>query len=210
MSLKIGKIYSAVILSVSVILTMSHIIWCFVDKTSTIYPPSMLIIAVAYGLPILIFVIVCVKVWRASLGLGVLDAIFLSVIAVIFITMVLHTTIDGLVKSDFINSYFNIPIIYTIPTAIIGIIWLLMSTHPTKNDKLSSKILYSLTLAAISAMVIHCGTLCIIHLADNGTTGAPWWVLPLVFGLAYLLLALVFYIAYYICIKVQRHKIKKF
>ena len=168
----------------------------------------MLIIAVAYGLPIIIFAVSCTKAWRTALGLGVLDVIFLSVIAVIFITMVLHTTIDGFVRSNFINSYFNIPIIYTIPTALIGIIWLLIATRPTISDSLCPKILYSLSLVSVLAMIIHCGTLCLVHLADNGTTGAPWWVMPLVFGLAYLLLALAFYIAYRICKKAQRNRIK--
>ena len=205
MSLKTGKIYSAAILCLSVIFTAAHLIWFATFLTThSIGFGSLLLIVIAYGMPLAIFTFAFRLTRRDSAVWKVADTMFLSVTAAIFIAMAVHTTIDGVVKGDFFNSYFNIPIIYAIPTAVIGVAWLLARTRPTKNDKVCPKILYFLALSAIAVMVIHCGTLCLVNLADNGTTGAPWWVLPLAFGLGYLVLALLLYIAYYICKKVRR------
>lgn len=206
MSLKTGKIYSAAILCLSVIFTAAHLIWFATFLTThSIGFGSLLLIVIAYGMPLAIFTFAFRLTRRDSAVWKVADTMFLSVTAAIFIAMAVHTTIDGVVKGDFFNSYFNIPIIYAIPTAVIGIVWLLTHTRPTKNDTLCPKILYFLALSAIAVMIIHCGTLCLVNLADNGTTGAPWWVLPLAFGLGYLVLALLLYIAFYICKKVRRH-----
>ena len=205
MSLKTGKIYSAAILCLSVIFTAAHLIWFATFLTThSIGFGSLLLIVIAYGMPLAIFTFAFRLTRRDSAVWKVADTMFLSVTAAIFIAMAVHTTIDGVVKGDFFNSYFNIPIIYAIPTAVIGIVWLLTHTRPTKSDTLCPKILYFLALSAIAVMIIHCGTLCLVNLADHGTTGAPWWVLPLAFGLGYLVLALLLYIAYYICKKVRR------
>lgn len=205
MSLKTGKIYSAAILCLSVIFTAAHLIWFATFLTThSIGFGSLLLIVIAYGMPLAIFTFAFRLTRRDSALWKVADTMFLSVTAAIFIAMAVHTTIDGVVKGDFFNSYFNIPIIYAIPTAVIGIVWLLTHTRPTKSDTLCPKILYFLALSAIAVMIIHCGTLCLVNLADNGTTGAPWWVLPLAFGLGYLVLALLLYIAFYICKKVRR------
>lgn len=205
MTLRTGKIYSAAILCLSVIFTAAHLIWFATFLTThSIGFGSLLLIVIAYGMPLAIFTFAFRLTRRDSAVWKVADTMFLSVTAAIFIAMAVHTTIDGVVKGDFFNSYFNIPIIYAIPTAVIGIVWLLTHTRPTKSDTLCPKILYFLALSAIAVMIIHCGTLCLVNLADNGTTGAPWWVLPLAFGLGYLVLALLLYIAYYICKKVRR------
>lgn len=206
MTLRTGKIYSAAILCLSVIFTAAHLIWFATFLTThSIGFGSLLLIVIAYGMPLAIFTFAFRLTRRDSAVWKVADTMFLSVTAAIFIAMAVHTTIDGVVKGDFFNSYFNIPIIYAIPTAVIGIVWLLTHTRPTKSDTLCPKILYFLALSAIAVMIIHCGTLCLVNLADNGTTGAPWWVLPLAFGLGYLVLALLLYIAFYICKKVRRH-----
>lgn len=205
MTLRTGKIYSAAILCLSVIFTAAHLIWFATFLTThSIGFGSLLLIVIAYGMPLAIFTFAFRLTRRDSAVWKVADTMFLSVTAAIFIAMAVHTTIDGVVKGDFFNSYFNIPIIYAIPTAVIGIVWLLTHTRPTKSDTLCPKILYFLALSAIAVMIIHCGTLCLVNLADNGTTGAPWWVLPLAFGLGYLVLALLLYIAFYICKKVRR------
>ena len=206
MTLRTGKIYSEAILCLSVIFTAAHLIWLATFLTThSIGFGSLLLIVIAYGMPLAIFTFAFRLTRRDSAVWKVADTMFLSVTAAIFIAMAVHTTIDGVVKGDFFNSYFNIPIIYAIPTAVIGIVWLLTHTRPTKSDTLCPKILYFLALSAIAVMIIHCGTLCLVNLADNGTTGAPWWVLPLAFGLGYLVLALLLYIAFCICKKVRRH-----
>lgn len=205
MTLRTGKIYSAAILCLSVIFTAAHLIWFATFLTThSIGFGSLLLIVIAYGMPLAIFTFAFRLTRRDSAVWKVADTMFLSATAAIFIAMAVHTTIDGVVKGDFFNSYFNIPIIYAIPTAVIGIVWLLTHTRPTKSDTLCPKILYFLALSAIAVMIIHCGTLCLVNIADNGTTGAPWWVLPLAFGLGYLVLALLLYIAFYICKKVRR------
>lgn len=205
MSLKTGKIYSAAVLCLSIAFTAAHLIWfAALLTTHPIGFGSLLLIVIAYGMPLAIFTFAFRLTRRDSAVWKVADTMFLSVTAAIFIAMAVHTTIDGVVKGDFFNSYFNIPIIYAIPTAVIGIVWLLTHTRPTKSDTLCPKILYFLALSAIAVMIIHCGTLCLVNIADNGTTGAPWWVLPLAFGLGYLVLALLLYIAFYICKKVRR------
>ncbi len=186
-------------LCTAIAVTVAHLIWIIAYSAAgrfAVDVQSMLLNILPYGIPIAAFALSLRLVARAEKMWGISDVVFFSLILLTFVAMALHVTIEGVI-GDFIAVYFNVPIVYAIPLAAIGIVWLIVRARPRGDLPKVGKILYFVPIAVLAAMVVHCGILSAVALSRmTTTTGASWWVIPLAFGLLYLLVAFVLFGVY--------------
>lgn len=161
---------------------------------------------IAYGLPVLLSVWAC-KEWKKEQPRWHMeDNVMGGLLAASFFAMVIHVTIEAFL-SNMINSYFNLPLIYTIPISIFALAWWMIRIKPTAETDRIGKILFTLPPLAICAMIVHCTISIIIETTNNSmTTSAPWWVMPLLIGLIYLVAALLLLIPYLVYTAIQKRK----
>lgn len=206
--MKYNKLIINILFWFSIAATCGQLIWVLLDMI--IYKQdafgSLFLNVIAYGLPILVSAWACREWKKEQPRWHMEDNVLGGLLALSFIVMVIHVTIYGLL-SDFINSYFNLPIIYTIPIVLFGFVWWIVRIKPTSDTKLLGKILYALPIITICAMIVHCTISCIVEIIKTSiASGAPWWVMPLIIGLIYLVVALLLLIPYLIYTKIQKRK----
>lgn len=161
---------------------------------------------IAYGLPVLLSVWACREWKKEQPRWHTEDNVLGGLLTASFVAMVVHVTIYALL-SDILYSYFNLPLIYTIPITLFGLVWWIVRIKPTTQATKISKILYLLPIVTICAMIIHCTISCIVETIRISTaTGAPWWVMPLVIGLIYLGATLLLLIPYLVYTSIQKRK----
>lgn len=163
-------------------------------STPTVDPQSMLLNFLPYGLPILIFGLAGRSYesdkprWSRS---GVVNMVLFTLT---FIAMSAHVTLAFFYSNNsFANSYFNIPIIYTVPLLLFAVLW-----YGTKNivnlrgergafGKLIS-VLPKLILIAMAVHIIIASVAEILRQSGGlPSTSAPWWVIPLIITTCYII-----------------------
>ncbi len=161
---------------------------------------------VAYGLPILLSAWACREWKKEQPRWHTEDNVLGGLLTASFVAMVIHVTVEAFL-SDIINSYFNLPLIYTIPIALLGLAWWMIRMKPTADTDRLGKILFALPPLAICAMIVHCSIACIIELfREPFTTSFPWWTMPLLIGLIYLVATLLLLIPYLVYTAIQKRK----
>ncbi len=194
------KIYTVLWL-LSIVAAVAHLAWCVIESIDrfSIGIESFLLNVLPYGIPMVAFARARGRYKkeeaRPAKGEGVFGVLF----ALSYLVMLAHVTAAGLSTDKlgnpvaFINVYFNIPIIYLVPMALFGIADMHARAKPSKDATKTAKILYALPLVLLWGMVGHCGIVCAIEYTNRSlSSSAPWWIMPLVIGFAYLAAALVF------------------
>lgn len=161
---------------------------------------------IAYGLPVLLSVWACREWKKEQPRWHMEDNVLGGLLAASFVAMVVHVTVEAFL-SDMINSYFNLPLIYTIPISIFALAWWMIRIKPTAETDRVGKILFALPPLAICAMIVHCSIACVIELfREPSSTSFPWWTMPLLIGLIYLGATLLLLIPYLVYTSIQKRK----
>lgn len=158
----------------------------------TVDPQSILLNLFPYGLPILIFALAVRSCatdkprWSRS---GIAN---MTLFALTFIAMSAHVTLAFFYsKNSFINVYFNVPIIYLVPLLLFSILWLGTKNVTMNQGKkgVFGKLISILPKLLLIAMVIHTVIASVAEIVRQSggipSTSAPWWVMPLVISLGY-------------------------
>ncbi len=154
---------------------------------------SMVMNLIPYGLPVLVFASArraCANDkprWSRS------GFFSMALFALSFLAMSIHVTIAFFYANEsFINIYFNLPIIYSVPLLLFAILWL--GTKKVVAVRGEAGILGKLITASpailLVAMIIHVASASIMEIIrqTNGPlmTSAPWWVTSLLVSFAYI------------------------
>lgn len=190
MTAKKLKTASVTVLWAAVAAAAAHFVWVAAIGASIDFG-SIFLNIVSYGVPVLVFVLAARLFGREKSAAGMADAVFFALGASVYFAMALHVTIAGAV-GDMLSEYLNVPVCYLPFIAAIGLVWLFVRIRPAADAGRVHKVLYALPVVSLAEMVIHCGALCIAELVRDGSvSSAPWWTMPLVCGLCYLVAALV-------------------
>ncbi len=181
-----NKIIPSILFWTSIIAAVAHLIWCAFDKMS-IGIESIFLNVLPYGIPIFAFA-------RARKGEAVsrADNVLCTLFSLSYLAMIVHVTVAGIIDNDsFTNIYLNLPLIYLFPITLFGLGWMLVHTMPRKGSRVMHKILYTVLLLVIGAMVLHCGIVAvrsIIRYASGPiATSFPWWASALYTFLYYVI-----------------------
>lgn len=194
------KILSDIMICLSAVFAVAHFIWCMVDGRFDLQ--SLMLNVIPYGLPIIIFVVVRCGFQRENPRWDKSDSVFAILFSLIYLAMVLHVTFAGAI-SDFADIYFNVPVIYAIVIAFTGLAWGIARTKPNADTSVIFKVLYVLVILTLAAMVVHCGILFIgewIRMRNTTSipsSSFPWWTMPLLIALLYIVFAGVLFFVYY-------------
>lgn len=211
MKINFHKLLSDVLCWLSIAFAVAHFIWC--AGVGYFDLQSLLLNVIPYGVPVFTFVLVRREFRRESPRWNKADTVFYVLLTLIYLAMILHVTVQGII-ADFTNVYFNVPIIYSIPITLTDVLWLIIRMKPEPHSTVIVKILYTLPLITIVTMVVHCGVLLIIewtrNINNNGfpQTSFPWWGMPLLFGILYLLGVVLLFALYVLYRYVQNRKEK--
>lgn len=190
MTAKKLKTASVTVLWAAVAAAVAHFVWVAAIGASIDFG-SVFLNIVSYGVPVLVFVLAARLFGCEKSAAGMADAVFFALGASVYFAMALHVTIAGAV-GDMLSEYLNVPVCYLPFIAAIGLVWLFVRIRPAADAGMVHKVLYALPVVSLAAMVIHCGALCIAELVRDGSvSSAPWWTMPLLCGLCYLVAALV-------------------
>lgn len=197
------RICGEVLFWVSIAAAVIHFVWAAVVSRQGGGLQGALLNVLPYGLPILTFALVRRALRRAEPCWGRADILFAALFSLCYLAMIVHVTVGG-IAGDFDHVYYNMPLLYAIPLAAVGLVWAAVRIRPTAEMPVAGKILYALPFAALAAMCIHCGTLAIIEGMRGVTSSFPWWAAPLLCSIPYLLAALALFGAYAVYRRVCR------
>ena len=174
-------------LFLSVFVAVAHFVMLFVSNDMAIELESMILNVIPYGLPIFLFYLArraCKKDAKAWSGRG---GFMMALFIVCFLVMSAHVTLGFFsAKESFINVYFNVPILYTVPLLLLAILWAALKTS-YKTRPAKKTFFGKLPWLLLLAMLVHCCVVSVIALCGTEvTTSAPWWVSPLLISLAYI------------------------
>lgn len=198
----------------SITVTFLHLIFLVISNTMAVGIESLLLNAIPYGLPILVFSSArracrAEKPRWSKAGFVMMTTFILS-----FLAMSAHVTLAFfLAKEAFINIYFNVPILYAVPLLLFAMLWLAMRRAPVKRSRketLVGKFLSALPVFVLIAMLVHCGVVAAIEIYRQVSgplaTSAPWWVMPLLVAFWYVIALMVVLLLRGIYNYAQRHK----
>ena len=161
---------------------------------------------IPYGISILTFALAWRALCRAQPRWCAADTVLGLLFLLSFLAMAVHVIVGGIVNG-FEDAFSNLSMYYVIPLSAIAFVWLVVRVRPGKGAPLADKVLYALPVAAMVAMAVHCGILCIKELSRNKLASSmPWWVLPVLVALLYLAAALVLLAVYGVYRLIQRRK----
>ena len=185
-------------LFLSVLVAIAHVVMLFLSNSMAIGLESMILNVIPYGLPILIFYLARRGCKKRSKPWSKRGGLMMALFIVCFLVMSAHVTLAFFsAKESFVNVYFNVPILYTVPLLLLAILW--AALKPDFKTRSKKKTFFNvLPWILILAMLAHCCVVSAIALCSTEvTTSAPWWVSPLLISLAYIpLIALAFLIKY--------------
>lgn len=184
----LGMLFS--LLAIGLLLAHLWLLYLDADKRIDDFILSSLpLLVVPYGLPIFVFTWSAATLCKAQPRWQKSDSVFLTLFSLVYFVMAGHVTAEWFFsKESFANIFFNLPVVYTLPLLFVGIVWLWLRMKPPKHSPFFGKFLYILPLLLFVAAIVHCGILSFLPTPPG--TSAPWWVMPLMYGLGYLGLAL--------------------
>lgn len=163
---------------------------------------------IPYGLLIAVFALFRYRFKIIEGKILLADAVFFALFSLIYATMAVHITVDGAING-FKNAYLNLPLIYLAPSMVTAIICAVVQTRPKREDKTLKKVLFVLPVVLLFAMAVHCTALAIIELSrENLITSAPWWTMPLICALCYLVGVALLFGVYTICSRFGKRRTK--
>ena len=161
---------------------------------------------IPYGISILTFALVWRALCRAQPRWCAADTVLDILFSLSFLAMAVHVIVGGIVNG-FKDAFSNLSMYYVVPLCAIAFVWLVVRVRPGKGAPVAGKVLYALPVAAMAAMAVHCGILCIKELLCNKLASSmPWWVLPVLIALLYLAAALVLLAVYGVYRLIRRRK----
>lgn len=171
-----------------------HLIFLTISNTMAVGIESFFLNVIPYGVPIFAFASALNACREDKPRWSKAGFILMTLFVLSFLVMSAHVTIAYFVsKQSFINTYFNVPLLYAVPLLLFAMLWLATKKAPEQKKvkkTIWDKIFNRLPVALLIAMLIHCGVVAIIdavRLMNNAlATSAPWWVMPLVIALAYI------------------------
>lgn len=202
--MKFSKKLNDIMVYVSISALLTNLIW-FIDE---IFPYSLdrfidiFLIFIAFGVPLLIFILLKISFKKEDYPWDKTNLVFHIIYSSLFLIMFIHTTIYGIIDNIY-NAIGTYPLIYMVFLFFVAIIWFNYRIRPNKNDKIIAKILYALPVLSLFIMTIHCSIITIIELSNiinhsYGITSFPWWTMPLMVGLIYLIIATILFVIYII------------
>ena len=166
------------------------------DKSNTMEVgiESFLLNVIPYGLPILVFSLASHASGKGKPRWSKVGVIMMTLFVLSFLALSAHVTIAYFVsKQDFINTYFNVPLLYAVPLLLFAMLWLATKKAPEQKKTQKTvfgKIFNGLPVVLLIAMLIHCGVVAIIDavrlMNKPMATSFPWWAMPLLIALAYI------------------------
>ena len=189
------KKFSFILLTLlSIGVTALHFILFDQSNTMEVGIESFLLNVIPYGLPILVFSLASRASGKGKPRWSKAGANMMALFVLSFLVMSAHVTIAYFAsKQDFINTYFNVPLLYAVPLLLFALLWLAMKKAPEQKESkktIGDKIINGLPVALLIAMLIHCGVVAIIDavrlMNKPMATSFPWWAAPLLIALAYI------------------------
>ncbi|MBQ8302267.1 MAG: hypothetical protein IJX97_01795 [Clostridia bacterium] len=176
----------------AVLTALLHFIFLSIS-TPMVDTQSMLLILLAYGLPIWVFACArndCIDgkpSWSKS------GFITMALFTLTFIAMSVHVTLAYFLSNEaYINVYFNMPIIYSALLLLFSILWA-GTKNSVKNaagQGIIGKIITRLPATLVVFMTVNVIVVSVIEIlnqsGDIPSTSAPWWVSPLIIALCYI------------------------
>ena len=171
-----------------------HLIFLVISNTMAVGIESILLNVIPYGLPIFVFASAVGACREDKARWSKAGFVMMTVFVLSFLAMSAHVTIAYVIsRQSFINTYFNVPLLYAVPLLLFAMLWLATKKTPEQKKvkkTIWDKIFNRLPVALLIAMIIHCVVVAIIdavRLMNNAlATSAPWWVMPLLIALAYI------------------------
>ena len=177
--------------ALSIMVTILHLVFMLISNTMSVGIESLLLNAIPYGLPILVFSS-CWRHCREAQPRWTRKGFWMAALFILtFLAMNAHVTLAFFFSKDaFINTYFNVPILYLVPLLIFWMLWLAMKGRKVKKQKTKvGKFFDKLPLVCLVVMLIHCGIVSGMEIYRQMNrplaTSAPWWVSPLLVSLVY-------------------------
>ena len=170
-----------------------HLIFLGISSP-TIDVGSMILNLIPYGLPIWMFASArsaCVKdkpCWSVS------GFVTMALFALSFLAMSIHVTYEFFCSNEsFINIYFNLPIIYSVPLLLFAILWIGTKRKVNLNGNIGifGKSIITSPVIVLIAMAIHVAVASINEIIRQSDgipmTSAPWWVTSLIISFIYII-----------------------
>lgn len=200
------KTAAAVLFALSVAVTAAHFLWTIGDEEHALDLGGFLLNVLPYGLPILTYALAWRALRREEARWCMADTVLGILFTLSFLAMAVHVTAAGALQG-MADVYFNLPVVYAIPLSLLALVWLAVRLRPQAEASVAKKVLFALPVLPLAAMAVHCGILCVTELSRESLAGsAPWWTLPLVFALLYLIGAALLVAVYAIYCAAARHR----
>ena len=210
MDKKIYRIINYCLLFFSCVIYPIHLMWALVSAGQVAIVAGWLPL-INYGFAVVVFAIILKRLKKEEANWDITDKVFYILFSLSYLSMIIYVTVMGIIRD--MNYFINGSMVFLIPLALFGMLWLLIKHKPEKGQ-IAHIILFSLPLATLLAMVIHVTIVFIreyIRAISRGTnTGAPLMAYPLLYGIIYTIVSLVLVIIYFIFYKISaRSKNKK-
>ena len=210
MDKKIYRIINYCLLFFSCVIYPIHLMWALVSAGQVAIVAGWLPL-INYGFAVVVFAIILKRLKKEEANWDITDKAFYILFSLSYLSMIIYVTVMGIIRD--MNYFINGSMVFLIPLALFGMLWLLIKHKPEKGQ-IAHIILFSLPLATLLAMVIHVTIVFIreyIRAISRGTnTGAPLMAYPLLYGIIYTIVSLVLVIIYFIFYKISaRSKNKK-
>ena len=215
MDKKIYRIINYCLLFFSCVIYPIHLMWALVSAGQVAIVAGWLPL-INYGFAVVVFAIILKRLKKEETNWDITDNVFYILFSLSYLSMIIYVTVMGIIRD--MNYFINESMIFLIPLALFGMLWLLIKHKPEKGQ-IAHIILFSLPLATLLAMVIHVTIVFIkeyIRIINSSLIAggsAPPWAIPLLYGIIYLIVAfilvIVYFIFYFISTRVEKKKTLK-
>lgn len=165
------------------------------------------IAALAYVLPIVVFVCACHGgEEKEKTGKG--EKVFFALFSLTYLAMIVQVICRFSLSDDtFLNIFLNDPIYYIAPLSLFALLWLFARTKPTKEDGIAAKFFFVLSWISLIAALGYCAFLCGKYmLYPPQGSSAPWILEPILWCVLGVAVAAAFWCVSRLCRRIRRKK----